>query len=546
MEPTDIQKRIIENIGNTVVLASPGSGKTFVLSRMIENALSSDDILSYQGIVAISYTKKASANLKIRTLKYGIKEKNSFFGTIDSFCLSQIIQPFGSYVFGHPKKELEVITLNDIPETETHIYSWIKDIHPDYGNIQDDQLKHLSALYTNGYVLIESLSLLGLHLIKQCAACSKYLKARFKKVFIDEYQDADTYVHDIFLSLVELGLTGVAVGDVNQSIFGYAHKESKFLKVLESNGLFTAYKLDKNFRCSIPIINYANRILDKDSEIIPTQNVGVVLVRTEGDESNIANFIDEKIERYHEKYKNAKLSGIAVLVRFIHTQNIMDQYLKSKHRVIESTPLDDDLNPRSQLYGQLLGYYFDKRVSFLSISDEYVEYDMLSEHERKKLNEAKKEIRSVEVNQIHKLPHIFQAVADVLLPKVPERNSLKILRDIIDNGRLLKSYHPAQDDEIQIMTLHKSKGLEFDIVFHLNLNEWEFPSREYIQGDYSTKKYQSWNQDLNLHYVGVTRARKGCFLMKGTLRTKKNGEIKKAEDSPFLSMNNLSDLRKEI
>lgn len=36
MVPTDIQRKIINNPGNTVVLASPGSGKTFVMSEKIK------------------------------------------------------------------------------------------------------------------------------------------------------------------------------------------------------------------------------------------------------------------------------------------------------------------------------------------------------------------------------------------------------------------------------------------------------------------------------------------------------------------------------
>ena len=91
MEPTEIQKKIIEYRGNVVVLASPGSGKTFVLSEKIRRVLSDDSLLSYQGVIAISYTRKASANLKRRTIGNGMPTKNSFFGTIDNFCLTQIV-----------------------------------------------------------------------------------------------------------------------------------------------------------------------------------------------------------------------------------------------------------------------------------------------------------------------------------------------------------------------------------------------------------------------------------------------------------------------
>ena len=42
-----------------------------------------DEMRSYQGVIAISYTRKASSNLKSRTTSGDIQQKNSFFGTID-------------------------------------------------------------------------------------------------------------------------------------------------------------------------------------------------------------------------------------------------------------------------------------------------------------------------------------------------------------------------------------------------------------------------------------------------------------------------------
>ena len=116
MEPTPIQRNIIQEEGNTVVLAMPGSGKTFVLSEKIRRILESDVFYSLclQGVIAISYTRKASGHLKRKTLQNGTWEKNSFFGTIDSFCLTQIILPFGHYVIGYPKEEVVPITENDL------------------------------------------------------------------------------------------------------------------------------------------------------------------------------------------------------------------------------------------------------------------------------------------------------------------------------------------------------------------------------------------------------------------------------------------------
>lgn len=545
MEPTDIQKDIIDFEGNIVVLASPGSGKTFVLSEKIRRVLDDDSLLDYQGVIAISYTRKASANLKRRTIGNGMPSKNSFFGTIDNFCLTQIVMFFANYVFGKPNKELEVIDLNDLEVHERNRYEWITEVHPDYNEIDDTKINDLQMLFLKGYVLVNSLELLSLHILKKSPACRIYIQARFKYVFIDEYQDADTYTNELFLYLIKLGITGVAVGDENQSIFGFANKSSVYLKALKDRNDFTAFKLSDNFRCSIPIINYSNRLLDSESHVYKTEQDGVFLVRVNGSEKDISNFIDNKIDVIKDKLAVNNNSEIAILVRNERTQRIIDESLTTPHRLVCTTKLDSDLNPRSRLYTLLLHFYFDERISFLSILDGYVDYDMLSTFTKQRLHEESEIIKSIPDEEIDELIDHFKSIADIILPKIQEGSSILRLREVLSNSKELESYKPMLSDEIQLMTLHKSKGLEFDIVFHLNMCEWELPFRKIEDNDFNNPLYPNWEQDLNLHYVGVTRAKKACFLVRGTQRTNSNYMLKNARDSEFLSLNGIEALRKD-
>lgn len=79
----------------------------------------------------------------------------------------------------------------------------------------------------------------------------------------------------------------------------------------------------------------------------------------------------------------------------------------------------------------------------------------------------------------------------------------------------------------------------FNIVFHMDMYKWIIPN-EY--GDES-----SVQQDLNLHYVGLTRAKDACYIMNGTarFRSKKNDYIF-AEPSSFLSKPGLAERRKDV
>ena len=82
MKPTDTQRDIIEYDGDTVVFAKPGTGKTFVISERIKRLLSTDEYKEFQGVIAISFTRKASQSLRERVLSNGTNKKNSYFDIV--------------------------------------------------------------------------------------------------------------------------------------------------------------------------------------------------------------------------------------------------------------------------------------------------------------------------------------------------------------------------------------------------------------------------------------------------------------------------------
>lgn len=73
--PTNEQQLIINESGNIVITARPGSGKTFTIVEKIK--LISNELLDYQGVIAISFTKKASEELQIRCKRMNIPRKCS-------------------------------------------------------------------------------------------------------------------------------------------------------------------------------------------------------------------------------------------------------------------------------------------------------------------------------------------------------------------------------------------------------------------------------------------------------------------------------------
>ena len=537
MEPTEEQEKIINCDGNIVVLAAPGSGKTFVLSEKIKKTLKKEELLDYNGVVALSFTRKASSNLKKRSLAYGLPKKNSFFGTIDSFCLTQIIFPFGYSLLGYPSKELEILNLGDLDSVQKEeINSYIKS-QTSLSKILNADLTIFRKLFQEGYIAINSIEYLALRIIFHSKACRRFLKARFKYIFVDEYQDVDEIFHNIFLEMLNLGLRGMVVGDIDQSIYGFANKSSKYLLKLISLDQFNTFRLTTNFRSHPSIVEYANKLL-RESFKINNKEKRVCFFRVEGDERTIAAFIDRYVNALCKKFEVKNLNDVAILVKNDQTLKLIDSALKTSHRKIVTTELEKDINPRSQLYALLLRYFYNNSLNFQSIIEEFVEYELLSILKRTELNEVKRTIVRIPNTDPSLLVVSFQKISEILFSNLPEGNSKKILLKTLSNPDELSSYRPIANNEIQLMTLHKSKGLEFDVVFHLNLDDWVLPAKK-------PTGYINKEQDLNLHYVGITRARKFCALLSSTQRTR-NGLSISSAPSEFLYRNGLERQRKNF
>lgn len=547
MELTDAQKIIVEQDGNCVVLAAPGSGKTLVISEKIRRILLGEKLRDYQGVIAISYTRKAAKNLKDRVFASIPFDRNSFFGTIDGFCFSELIFPFLSHIWGGTQNELSVKSLTDLDEDNQNLFLWIKDKR-DLCSISEEEWGMLQELYyEEGYVLVETLGLLACKIIKESVACRNFLKARYYYIFIDEYQDADIYTSLLFDELVSVGLCGIAVGDVKQSIFGFDKKNSKYLQDLVDRDDFHYFPLDKNFRCSPSIVNYSNRLMDSDAVLLPARQIDVHLVRLDGEESVVSSFLSSNIVSCCKRYQVKKLSEVAILAKRNDYLDLIASNLSLPYRMFQTTGLDNDSNICSSFYAALLRFYYDGSITFLETLEDFVDIEMLTRYERKRLQQLKVQLCSLNLPiDVELFIDYCSELAKIVFPNVPNDVPNSVLKQVIEDEKSLGSYKPFNDDEVNLMTLHKSKGLEFDLVFHLNLHEWVLPQKRPINSDFNHCEYLSWQQDLDLHYVGITRAKKGCYLVVNSKRLSSRNTIVRGKDSEFLSLNGVEYLRDEI
>lgn len=529
-KPSPEQEQAIEFVGDMVVVARPGSGKTSVLSRKVRNLVS--ELRPYQGIIAISFTNKASDELERRCKANAYDVKNSFFGTIDDFCLREILFPFARQLMP-VATNVKTAKLRELPESVTLMMPAIP--------IQDatvvntaDFLPFLHEAMVQGFVPLEAVGMLARYIVEQSPACQKYLTARYRAVYIDEYQDSGHFQHHLFLKLKALGLMAVAVGDSDQSIYGFAHKDPRYLHELTAQGSgFARFAITTNFRSHPSINDFALRLLDPNHPIPPTNDMRVLIKTVEGNQRAVGAWLKTAIPHIMQYYQVASADKVAILCRHQHSARLIAETLELTHRVVEESPFEATLAAEASLFSDLLRLRYDPQMTAEALIDR-ANLHKLTTHERRAVRRAILSCRScLEC-------HLVQSVVDAatcLLGHQPSADGAMELGVICGNADKLRWFQRPDDAAIQIMTLHKAKGLEFDLVFHTDLYDHVIPTRQYPPGTFGQVIFQDEIQCLNLHYVGITRAIKACVLMTSSFRLNARGEVKVGEPSQFIGRN---------
>lgn len=525
-EPTPEQQAILNYDKNIVVTARPGSGKTYTVVEKVATILPS--LPDFKGVIAISFTNKVSDELKIRCRQRGIDTKRSFFGTIDKFYISEIIIPFASHL------------TNNVPD-----YGVIDKISSEeqYNGLQGatfpfspEQEGLLLAALTEGKIFLELISEIALYLLKNVPEILKYIRARYTHIFIDEYQDCGEIQHETFLMLVECGLTGIAVGDINQAIFGFANRFPRYLISLIGREDFHHFQLNTNHRCHKSISEYSLSLFDISKEIPDEKRVFKVNIT--GNEVSIAQKIDELLERIKSKYGVENNNQVAILCRGNGTIRALDAALKTAHKTFTDTPLDRDNSDWGRLFCDILYSRFEDEIYPVDVAEQLYSEEVDPARYRKVLSMCT-EIFSHDESNIELAESIFVKLAEFVHPKKESKRAVELLHETLNTKSYLTNFIPAADDEINLMTLHKSKGLEFNIVFHMDLYKWVTPLENISD--------EEWTQTLNLHYVGVTRAIDVCYLMIGTERYRtKYDDFYHAVPSPFLGLPGTAERRNEV
>ena len=360
-----------------------------------------------------------------------------------------------------------------------------------------------------------------------------HVQNKYRAAIIDEFQDTDALQWGIFQNLfIQEPIQALyLVGDPKQSIYRFRKADVYiYLKAKEKLGEEALYHLDTNFRSSEPLISTLNALFQRDWLDLPKEGKSLPYHEVKVGAKIETNFSDEKgaIHFFVAKGEPGSLFdevSLPLAVREIEALNLKNAVLLVKDRY--------------QIEKALM---FLKRRGIPAVAKSYIPLGQTAAFQAiKELFEATFSPRDTDLAKIvlegpFQKPNLsFLDLKELLEEKgLPafahefelDSDAMQIFELLFSSvqkegfsiaglKRFLKEIEKLNADEggrkrmevdqdaVQIMTMHISKGLEFDVVFALGLSTRTPESDEPEELD-AEKKRQL--------YVAMTRAKKRLYI----------------------------------
>ena len=302
----------------------------------------------------------------------------------------------------------------------------------------------------------------------------------------NEYQDSDTDMHNFFMYLNEnLGINLFVVGDEKQSIYIWRGANPESFMSLTINENFKHYKLSENFRSSQSIKNYAYVFSEEMNMFKITENNEEVLAINCTERQEVIPQIINAIN----KNKRVAMLTFQKNDAKILAEQFTELGLEMKY--IISPPVENISTHDKWLYSSIAKLIYLRDYNIYSFLD-----DIPFEISRNDRNTIKKYLKQIPafVNQKEILKIQINALFNILDYKLSNSKFDNLFETI--NNDIYGNWYNLENIKNVSMTLHTSKGLEFDQVILL------------------AKDFSLNNQEnKNLHYVGITRAKEKMIII---------------------------------
>ena len=539
--------------GPMLVLAGPGSGKTFVITERIVRLLREHKIPP-QEILVITFTKAAALEMRRRA---NILDKRSAyvnFGTFHSVFYQMIKSSY-------PNRKLSLIpekerygffkalllkgdkredSISDEIEEEIKKISLYKNGEGNKPEIYDDYEQYLSE---NDKIDFDDMLRLAHDLLKNDVEKRRYWQGRFKYILIDEFQDSNPLQYDTLKLLIGDEKNIFAVGDDDQSIYSFRGAKPGLMKKFEDELNAKKVVLNVNYRSGENIVYTAEKFIKNNTD---RYDKDIRAIRKGGYMPDICFTRD----RYEEEELIKKQVGEFKKDHPDKTQAVL---LRTNKEKIRYEQIFKNTNEDEEIIKDILSYFRfindgGLREDFLRIMNKPMRYIS-----KNLLLEEKVDL-SILIGRLKDKPWIKERVRELrdkctfaghLDSRGQLRYVLKVLKYeeylTLEYGKSGQMYRRAMDtcqslrgiaisypdpalfadhlkeklddkkDEgelingVTVMTYHGSKGLEFDRVYLPELEYGKVPHGRMLSSE-------ALEEERRMFYVAMTRAKDSLFI----------------------------------
>ena len=506
-----------EQVRCQALTAGPGAGKTEMLAQRADFLLHTGLCRYPKRILAISFKVDASRNLKER-----VKRR----------CGASLCSRLDSHTFHAFAKRIidrfrPVLTGRDA-------------LDADY-TIGDRRI-------TRSQIEFSDLVPLAIEILETSAMARNAVRQTYSDVFLDEFQDCTNNQY----ALIKLVFKGTAirltaVGDTKQKIMGWAGALEGIFVTFANDFNAVSLNLYRNFRSQPQLLRMQNeiiKVLDQAS-VMPDELIegddGKIEVQGFGNNQQEAESLAELIG-YWITEEGVPFSEIAVLISkqaelyanplmveleqrgipFRNEQQLQDLSVEPATRLIVDYLLvlfgDREPDAYTRLMEQLTTSAIDEN-EYSRLQNDWLRFLKV---ERKKVVLSEQLDRSFDSRWPYAVSFINEFGKERLVSLSADYESLARLKEVLGDtkkrlGELLdvepdvvKALALLNDNRaVRIMTIHKSKGLEFDSVIILGVEKQAFWGKE--------------DEERCVFFVGISRAKRRLVLTYADVRPRPAG-----------------------
>ena len=578
------QKKAIEHgAGPLMVLAGPGSGKTFVITHRIKYLIEGLGI-NPAHILVVTFSRAAAKEMKDRFEKLQGKSCVTF-GTFHSVFFNLLKTAYGFSAEQIASDELrytlikELIKKNEIVNEDINTLSGnllneIALIKQDNINIKNyysnsiasDTFKKLykeyeAELETRNKLDFEDMLSLTYELLSERKDILTAVQNRYQYILVDEFQDINFLQYNIIKLMAGKKQNITVVGDDDQSIYRFRGARPEIMLGFERDFRnVSKVFLDINFRSTTQIVDASTKLISFNSKRFPKtfkanngSGAPVSVIEFKNPFAEV-NAIIKDIKEYIKAEQD--INNIAVLYRTnLSPRLLIERMMKNNipFTIRDSIPnLFEHWVSKDIISYIKLAINLGNKNDLLRISNKpnrYISRDSLSSSKAnietlfdyyddksymiKRIIELREHLRTIKnLKPATALRYIRNVVGyDEYIEEYCDMNGIEsddcytVLGDLENSAsefntfsdwfvhmeeykeELIEARKKSNEDDIgvRLMTFHSSKGLEFDIVYIIDVNEGSVPYKK-------AKGADEIEEERRMFYVAMTRARHKLFI----------------------------------